>query len=601
MISLSLKTGFKLSKFRVSILWKPLENLYIIWFSIRSLVSLTLQCTYLSLQKSLNNESNPKTRISIIDEINTVRGYMLKAGQIYRHMGTTAVFCYSIFFFGAIFLYLVKLFTKGRVFNYIENNDLIEFLIKPRTNHHRISRNIHNILEQLIESNVNFTRNILSRSRVKSNRVKYNFKRNIAEEEPDKEFICGGTDLYRSIPSAMSSLKVDIPQEAINNNPALVRRTFVTQYMLVKPVASESYLAKSQMIDSLFKQFQYLRLLNSNKYLIWPPNRNHDWEKKIKRWWLVFYTTSYILVWFFSQSATMVGRDVATKALQTSKLDKVERLKGFTIWDEISFADTQIFVGLAVEWFIVPLSVMTACIRDQVKFLALIELKMHQFYNKITKLEGLFEFNHGLSTNTQIEAKIDPDINEAQRELQFECDKDALALYVDWSLCQIQIKSSVKLMQRAVGQSVLFMFCSLIVTLFYFDSLTKDQLVFVIYVVIIVMTTVNAGLFFCAKMDTCCRRIFKLSWTLIGVVESHTTRQFLKSHHHLEEEQQNGSSTEGCYSETIYRNLSRKSDLEYYSHSPITPHTLMIWRRLVENHEFISGKLDFADIHYDFL
>lgn len=564
-----------------SALWsvyKFLNSLFRVTFAIKCLTSIVIHCIYLNHVQSLKRETDFETQQNIIAKIKYFEKLLYSFGCIYRSLGPLGLFCESIFFISDV-ISCIMLFTNQRTFNYVAGNNFINFLIDPEAESSRLSKNIEIYLKQIVDSNINYTRLLVDKK---------------------QENTRATTGM---LPSSLSYLNVSYYDKgSTTNNTAtakIIRKTLTSKTK--DRNNSGCSFPKKKLVDSLLEQFKHLSILRSSKRNIWPPNRNSFWAKKIKYLWLqihIFFTITIIVIaWFLVH----LSFSIVSQSFKSFKGNYDPNFTKINFLDKLSIVEINLYLVIVVDWFVTPLTVTIVCVRDQLEYLNSLEPKILKIYEKIENLcnmDGRNNTRDELSLETKIEFTSTINLKQKQENLKIQCDKEAIELYLIYRLSRDEIKSSMQLAHRAIGQSVAFAILSLVLPLVYFESLPERHYYFMFLVGLAFTVTINFTLCLCASLHASYRRVTNLIWSLIAFAESHLSSKHAKVDLFQKDSEDDKISSTGyracCQSFTKDQSLTNV-DFGYYTNSSITLHTMFLWRRLVENYDvFIessSGKL----------
>lgn len=539
---------------------------------------------YLDVLKSLKKSSNLETRNEILTQVKFIEMLIYRMGNIYRATGPTGLYCISVFLISDV-IYCITLFTKRRAFNYTGDNKFITFLVEPEDEKLKISKRIENLLKQLVYSNVNYTRLVFC-TKERNSLVSSNKFASFNSELRGSEFSVRFPSLTHDI-KKMKSVK---DSHHIKRDICAIR---IQQINSTDTLPDNDFRSspKEILIESLSGQFKHLEALKLNKQTVWPVNRNDRWSRKIKQCWLQIYTGFHIIIWLITLTSSNISFYLSKKAIETYSGNFDVNFTKINIMDRLCIVDYTIYSLVVCHWFVTPLTVAIVCIRDQLEYLNSFEPRINRIHDKIKLLNNISEksFNNQISSNTNIAGDFTQD---SLRDLKFECDTEATDLYISYRLSEDEIKSSARLIQNAVGQGVSFTLLSTILPLAYFDSLPKDQYLFLSFVGTTLMISINSVLCLCAALHSSYRRMSKLIWSLIAFEESFAIDLIAKKKStHIEHEQDKygtNSFNRNRYSNDPNRGMTNL-DFEYYLCSSMTPHTMFLWRRLVANYDILIG------------
>lgn len=556
--------------------------IYCLLFTARSLIGLILQCTYLSVQSS---PDDVKTfHYDKNTTLLTIQNLMVSFGQVYREIGTPGSFYYSTILFGSICYYFVKVIFGGKLFNYNRNNSLISYLKNSSLENRRISQRMDACLHQIINSNINFTQSIINHQGISGelygDTLSSDKSYGVDSTEAVQETLLSGQNenLKRRIETELNPVQEDKFLSLNNqNNLAYEKKNF----------NHNNWIARSTMKNSLKQQLCYLKTLSAFKWKIWPTNRRLIWAKSIKTFWSKLYLSMSVTFWLVGQLSVSYINDSSLKKIALSSSTN-EDFKRITILDRLSCFESHFQAFFLLEWIVTPVTVLVCCVIDQMKYLSSLKPKMCQIYERTRRSE--------LTSSSKRNEFYDFKLNEQLRkDLKFECDKEALELYISYHLCCEDVQSMIEVAQQVVGQCVAHVGLSLIPTLTFYREISDGLFVVLFTVVLLIITTLNGSFCLCASLHASCSRVAKLVWNFVAFAEGHNCESYTSSARQQSSVFKKGHSN---YLDSIvfgdlgtYNSNRMELDCEYYSSSSITPHTVLLFRRLVKNHEFIQDKL----------
>lgn len=491
----------------------------------------------------------------IEDEISEVYNWMLTSGSVQRNSGTAAVFYYSVAFSVIICYFTVNPLSIAQLFDCLKDNRLVSYIQNDHLENERISKRIDIFLKDLSISNKNFT-NIIANSRSND------------EKLIDK-------DLHQR-PSHLVN--------AEHNH----HRTLPTITLAQNDTRKYEFYDKEVKISlhhALYRQLNHLNELMKNKSNIWPSNRNQAWTKRTKELWFTNYVRVFLLTWVIAQITCFLG----TKATEwTRRPDEFigEKRDKFHLLDRFNCSESHIFSYLCCYFFIDPITILIVSTYDQFEHLKSMKSKMRKVRENLYKFR---KWQDHMDTFIRSDYKL---TFRAGRELMFECDKDAIELYVSYHIFRDEIKSSMLIAQRTTNQGATFIIITTLPILLFIKDLRESDYIPLILISFNFIVSINGAFLLHAILHTLCVRLSKQVWSYIAMVEDYNFDSINKS------QMQKAVDDEwGTFSGLLLANnkttnnssyLKSNIDLHYHSRSCLTPHTMLLWRRLVERQEFIE-------------
>lgn len=555
--------------------------LYCVLFTARTLINFILQCTYISVKSSPDDiktfDHDKNATLLRIEDL------MVKFGQVYRAAGTPGLFYYSAYLSALIFYYFPKIISNATVFDYINDNSLISYLTGPILENRRISQRIDSCLNQIINSNINFMRSINEQGILRT------FYKDIQGNQNNKPY---GIDLLEKIYHPQEA----VPETLLPNRGVNLRRKAKTisaagDKLLLNYKNSLAYekqkfnydrrIAKSTLENSLKQQLSYLTTLGAYKWKIWPPNRRPIWARNIKQSWLKLYHTMTICCWFVGQLSLTYANRSSSELLIGNSGDR--DVKSLTIFDRLLYTETHIFVFFLTDWVATPVTVLIVCVLDQLKYLSSLKPKISKIYERTRRLERDYFGHKNFKLNEQL-----------RKDLQLECDKEAIELYISYHICREDTHSTIEVAQQVMNQCLTNVAVSLIPMLVFYKEIPEEIFSGFQIILLTFMLTLNGSFCICASLHADCSKVAALAWNFVAFAEGHNCDMYISSRQNYSIlKKALDTSMDSFVSGDIgtYGPNEIEVDCEYYSGSSINPHTVLLWRRLVKNHEFLRDKL----------
>lgn len=497
---------------------ETLLNFYICFFTFKASIGITVMIICMSLQESLSESADLVERRQLLARIDDIQYFMAYIGHGHRASGPIGLFYSCIYVALTIILYFPAISAKHNSISYIKKSRLIVFLENPKREYGKISNSIDECLNQIIESNINYMRLIL------------------------KKYI------------------KDHSTNIINHFEAK------NDYILTKFNRHTDTSCCDIIVYSLIKQLEHLNQLISNKQNIWPSNRNSKSQVETKRMWFLIYLIAATILWLTAMLCNLgvaVWSYYGIRDLTNEKVNKV------TLLDRLAYVEYDIYLYLAVEWFILPFSVVFISLWDQMRVLRSFDTRLQQFCLKIMKLKDI---------NT----------NKISRKEKEGFDKEFMELYILYSMLRKDIQSPIYLAQWIISRFVLILILSTVpASIFYKRMEGLDLTLFLVSLVLIVIA-INSSLIFCATLNVTCMRFTNKVWSLLSWIEDQTKIRQFESYHKLPRSK--FCAPFDLRSSAFYNHDTScaKQNFEYYSNAIVNPHTQLLWRRLVTLNEITT-------------
>lgn len=528
--------------------------IYPLFSTIRYFIWLILQCYYLILLQIFERQGlNAREKQEIKDQLLKVYSWMLTSGSIQRNSGTAAVFYYSIAFSVLICYSTKDPIPIAKLFDYLKDNRFISYLQNDYSESKRISERIDILLRDLSISNDTFT-NIVADSR--------NYE-NLTDEDLDQRFL--------------DKMSAEIGQHSSHTKS--FSQCDSRRYEFYEKEAEVS------LHHALYRQLNHLNKLTKNRSKIWPSNRNLTWTTKMKKIWLTCYIEVFLLTWLIGQTTCFLGTKAALSTTNSNEFIG-EKNDKILLLDRFNCCESHIFSYSVVCFFIEPITILVVSTLDQFEHLKSMKLKMRK------ATENLHHFR---KWQDHINPLIRSDYKltlQAEREFMFECDKDAIELYISYHIFRDEIKSSMLVAQRATNQNATFILITTLPILIFIKDVRENDYVPLIMISLNFIVSINGTFLLCAILHTLCVRLSKQVWSYIAMLEEYNFDTVNKSQVQRNKDDEWGTfsglliATDETTSNLSY--LKKNIYLLYNSKSFVTPHTMLLWRRLVERQEFIE-------------
>lgn len=555
--------NLKLEKFKNLIL-----KVYLCSVAFKILFHLVVQCIEVELHDSLIASSDIISRNETESKILKLHNLMYIVGQIYRGTATSGIFFYSLVLASSLTFSVIKALSFGKISEFYENNSFIDYLKNPVEQNEKISSRIEDLVQRIINSNLNFTRALMNQCLQQIAQKRYKLSLDGLDHNIDL--------VPKRHQVTISTNNASLPSKGNQNNSKLSAK------FPYSSLPNQSWVAKDRVIFGMERQFEYLNNLSRIKRETWPDNRNQKWEQQLKQLWRTMYFVLTPIVWFFGEVCIITASYLAFEALKYSRISK--NFSEISFLDRLWSADYCIYAFFGSETFTAPFMILVLGILDQTKCLASLKPKFDKICEKKRKLEQLHNWNETKSK-----------LSKAEKELIIECDKDALNLFICYQLFQDDVGSIIELAQKALSLYVTFTFISLVPTFAYHKNIPPQHLPIFLLISISLVITINLTFCLCATLNASCKRTIKMAWSLVGIAEGYNHRWYTQLSEKVPKTRyvnfSDLRSSYFCGNDAF--NVNSTIDFEYYCNSFITPHTVLLWRRMIDKQDMLNEKFTF--------
>lgn len=555
-----------------------LKNILIFFYItitiVRGSINIILQCTYMWQRNSFDRTINPQERQVIEKRIYQLLDLMQQFGQIHREIGPIGIFYYAIIISGSITFYMIRVVSFEKIFNYVDAKSFVQYLIDPDKEEKIISERIDMYIRRITYSNLNFTESL---------------KTQFSHHEPMKQLETGGLLNFKPV---IRTSKIEIPKTRGNS--------FLDKFKVEKPFSLTYCSTEDTIFHELSRQREYLRHLSKDKSSIWPQNRRPTWAFNLKRFWLILYLSINFNIWIPGEILCYVAGYLSHQSIKKSIW--TENYRQLSLADRLSMSDYAIFVFVSTDLFYRPITILVTSIKDQMKHLSSLKWRM---LNASKNIKQFAYWQNNLCDNSTNQRKL---IEEERKELRFLCDKSAIEVYICYQLFRDDIQGTVKIAQSAANQYFTFVAISLFPVIIFFQDASKVQIGVPLGISLLIVLSLNGAFWFCAALHSSCNRIAMHAWSFIAFAEGYNQDLQIYTRDHLLNYQPPVPYSHCSCALDQISNLraSNEFDFTYYDKRSISPHTIMLWRRLVEHHDLIQSnfiarlygifKIDYAGV-----
>lgn len=577
-------------------------TIYWVYVFTRLMMNQILQCIYLILQRSSIKRNNNNETTSD-ENLKFVQKLMIFVGQIHRADGTTGVFFYAVTISIVFIFNLLGIMSNGKIFDVLTSNRMLLFLAEPEKEREIVIENLKIRLDQVINSNQNFVRQffrtlIANQSVVKGGKTikfsggcgterKQHSATGLSKIISSKDHIYYKRFLPNTCEFSLENISILINDQKFNNNNKQTTIDFDRLIALVK------------LIEALHRQRQYLIKLKSNTSIIWPPTRTIDWFYTLQKFGTHAYVHSSICTWFSGQIMAMTSFYMGYQTIVNSTAFEPE-YRSYTLNERFLCAEYHFFTYMFMFSFIPTFCTYSMTLIYQLSHLKLLWPRMSSIYKRVEYCE-LWQYNSYRSLDDNFNS-----IEQTRKDLQFECDKKVIELYINYQIFRDENRLAIKIANTASNQIVSFIMLTLLPVLAFFRYVPGNHLTTLILIGLAVVMSANIPFLLCSYLTASCNKFAKSAWSLVAFAEGHNYRLYdhsknysrrlltgslpKKNHHRIDRNYSYliGENSYGGKEGEDDDDFGRIPDYEYYSKSFISPHSVFLWRRLIEHHQTVS-------------
>lgn len=533
-------------------------TIYWIYIFTRLIISLILQCIYLILKKqSVVQENSQAREVELGNNLKLVQNLMIFFGQIHRADGTTGVLFYSLSISVILTFNLIKIVSGGKIFNVLSGNRMMLFLAKPELEGRIVRRKIGIILDKMIYSNKNFTDRF----------VKYVIK--IEGDEKENRHPLYGASGTNQNPVRNSFRDIEMLGSQQENSHSEIFNDLAAQL---------------EITEGLLKQRQHLIKLKEYPANIWPPTRNTAWFYKLRNLGALLYIHFSIYVWIFGQIWLSISFYLGYQTVKDSNEFGQEN-RQYSLKERLLCAEYHFLTYMLMFSFMPTFLTYTINLFYQVAHLKELWPRMNSIYGRVTQCESwLYHSNQNLNNDFKFFKQIKSD-------LKFECDKKAIELYINYQIFRDEIRLAVRVGSTASNQIVSFLIISLLPNLAFFKYAPESHIPTLLLVGLSIVMSANIPFLICASSNTSCNRFAKGAWSLLAFANGHNfyLYQLAMDRTNMGIYRKNHDQYKLSLQYLENQPMKQAPDYGYISESFISPHTMLLWRRLVENHQTVTN------------
>lgn len=561
---------------------------------IRMMLNLTIQCAYLNFQRFGEQVGELEVTSEFRPRVKWIENLMVNVGQVHRADGAIGIFFYAIYLSNSLTFRIARSLLDKRIVKTFTKDECISFLMKPNDDNEKILKErLHNCLDRIIFSNENFTKKMVklgpinevsdldSSKRLIKKRLILNTQNTIV---PHSIYRVTASSVYLS---KSSNSKIFNYEEEEGE-----WREDLSDFEMIS--------AEVELVEALRKQREFLIKLRENIDKSWPAYKNIHSIKRLKRIGSLVYIAYGISGWLIGQFITIVGLNIAYSSLATSSFNLEYRR--FTLMDRLTCAEYHIFTYFIMFSYISDFCIYLVTMLYHLQQLRRLWLKTNQFYKEAQRCEmwqqtiSNGKYNSIVESNFMLSEQI-------RRDLKFECDKSIIELYIDYYVFRQGAKSVVEISATATNQIVTFVVIAIIPLLANLNYIPKSHKSTLMVIGLHVVMFCNTPFILCAFFDSACNRFAKNAWSIVAFIAGHNQDlyQFSKTNmsstsifrRNIDFSDKSGFDHKVVsgglpYILTEQSTKRRLPDYVYYSKSYITPHSMMLWHGLVENHPAVS-------------
>lgn len=606
----------KLTSFNWSKIVSAAINIYTFLVCFKYFTFLILQCRYVTLQdkysqkrfelyyfeqqENINNE-NLIHLLMLEQQIRFLQKLMSTLGVYARETEILAITIYSACGISLIFFFMIGtvFFKQWRTAQLLSCNFVL-YLVEPQLESQRIEKRIEECLERIIESNSNYA------------------SLRFSEFKQDNK----------------NDMKADISVQL--SRTGVLKNTSNLAFRLYSIHQDQQERVIRQDLEN---QLNYLNYLTRNKTLMWPPNRTQQWKMEMKQLYVILHTILLYSFWFqtvFSAMYIPHAEIIAVRSLRQQLIHPDNRTLSYNIKnvgvedmsekfnpiERFIIAEEFFYVMFILDWFVEPLTLLLIILKDHYKHLTQILYKLDQLEEKLERFQQfktetkkkqqeksfpvlipyLYENDAIYEIKSNSTNKLALMSEELEQKMRQDCDNEAIKVYIDFNLFCLDSKSSLKLSRRIIEQRVTYVIVAMLPTLAFIETMKKHYLATYIGVISLLFLGIDGAFCICAFMHSSSMKVYKRAWSIMANSNtSHPPSTCWFSEHMLPcgpKVTSNSSTINYRHSFKFGSHLFRsKHDQtnpgydkdEQDASCSLTPHTLILWQRLLENHELFSS------------
>lgn len=547
---------FQLSKLNHQAIGEIILTIYCTCFSAISFSHLLLACLYFILKGSNCNENgelvNAQNSTSLLKIIQRAMVYV---GQIHRQEALSGVLHHSVLFASVMNLYLIKKLSNGKLLAEGCDDGFVKFLNKTDEVCEQISKEFDQCLGQLIESSLVFNRVILRGNDECLEEEEHNI---ISTKMTLSDYL----ERKKTFRAPWNSNKPLLNFKNAQNSPSF---------------NDKINFSRSVIAEFSTQQIHHLTKLAFSKEKVWPSNRTNAWASKFKMITIVCFNLSSILGWLIGEVASLLMIHRAYNHInQQTKLGEA-----FGLADRLVSVNHILYTYFATSWFVATLLIPVLDAVDQIKETNSFEPRLNKLRYKVQQLHQVQDIIDSGRHYTELN-----NLKLIRNGLKFECDHEAIEFYVSYHLFRNNIKGTIELAQSYLTRNITFGLLVILppIGLYKYEALkcsdlssSEQTIPLLVSFAGIVFVACNIFLWIGSYLNGSCVRLYKCIWPIVAMAEEYTSTHYASN-------QQSQSTLEDDLSQERPPEISSH---EYYSASPIAPHTVMLYRRLIYNESHI--------------
>lgn len=609
----------------------------IIWFVVSTSLLRSIPMLYwhvysmrLKIQMDALTSDDLKGREQLALEIQRCKESSLWLGPTFREIGSLGLLIYSI----QVYLPLVYIsfgYICSRQIKHTLAQGVLIFINDERTARRQICDRLEAILNQIIHSNMNFTEQLIGRHRLKvgpmSEHHRHDSLREFAESN-QAETSSASDKLSRT-----------------NKTRHVVRTSQPEMSSAVNLDRFVKYSRAVHLAASMRTQLTHLNNLRQHKWLLWPENRTLEWRQTLTKFALLSYVGIVTFLLFCahlfyhvlivtsegailraqyvnasSQNLTIASDEAAKSVWQTisdwmprphrRKLDNGEPV--FTLVDRISIMCGHVFLHEAITSSFGPLLSFAVCLVDFVPML----LRTRRMLN--TLKQRLIDFRRVGAWGAPLERMRDNvsdkratslanawllQRQELEQPARNECDLLAIETYVHFKMFVTDTRVMLDWYELNNNRLCLQIIGSFLALASAMPQIDIHQLRVLALMIGFIMLSTNVTIILVASISSACYKCNKEIWALIAhSIERPRDVDAYRVMTNDDEIELERLVEVGSDKRRGRRLLQAAEELSTLNGS-VTPHTTLLWRKLIEDTEraqaqFTATSLWFLQLDY---
>lgn len=315
---------------------------------------------------------------------------------------------------------------------------------------------------------------------------------------------------------------------------------------------------KSRLVSDLNRQQDHLRQLLIDKSSIWPSNWGAKWRERQAKLALRMYYFFGLSLYSSSAVATMIADEMNYELLRSTNQLPLNRL------ERLSQAEVLIGVLVVGSPFISAIVVLMTNFHDRALQLSCISGRLKALNRSLFELKSI----------RQHEAAINTDERNLERE--------ALEVYLSLRVWLTELRPTIELANMIMNQCLIFVILLLMSTLYFYWNVDPSHMNIMAIIFLTFVAAINFSLMIGAAFEASCKKTIQLIWSLLANLSS-APRPDRQSESLFQREK----------SQTRWSGRwSRGMAMTFVEDSVINPHTIFLWRQLLDDQQCLNSRFN---------